>query len=244
MPLPTDEQSRREMLQLALYGAVRTGDVDVFDFDLGVVKTIGAVYQDNAFYIIDKDLPHPEEMPGVPVNFEVSDDLHREYKIPCIIVRNTGVDPDLARRKPGAQQYRVPAPDAVEIEVNGIKGWDKYEQKDQATPVNITYSVVVQARNRGGGRGGVISEAQAILRFLYRSLQPRCNIYVEDSEGGFLRGYTAFVDSYTPTQVASQALSRVIGFEIPLRVQAEIDMNPPTFHKAVISQPVIRIGAK
>jgi hypothetical protein len=240
----TREQLDAELLRMQR-GEVRTGMVDLLDFDLGVARTIGAVVRDNALWIITPKLVHAEEYPGVPVVFEVSDDLYREYKLPLFIIRRTGMSPALSRWHPCSVQYRVPAKDAVRVTVNGRTGWDKYEEMPQAVPFDLEYSIVVQARNRGGNKGGPISDAQAMLAYLYRYLQPYCAVYVRDSAGdALLRTYQGLVDSYTPTQQISDTLGRVIGFELALTVQGELDMNDPYTQRAVTAPPIVRTGRK
>jgi hypothetical protein len=241
-----DNEQLQEELARMQRGEVRTGRVDLLDFDLGVARTIGAVSRDGALWIIHPTLSHAEEYPGVPVVFEVSDDLYREYKLPLFIIRRTGMSPALQRWHPGAVQYRVPAKDAVRVTArNGVQGWDKYEELTQAIPYDFDYSIVIQARNRGGNRSGPISDAQAMLAYLYQFLQPYCGVYVRDSEGGpFLRTYQGFVEGYTPTQQIGDTLGRVIGFELQLRVAGELDMNDPVVHQAVTSGPTVRISKR
>lgn len=236
--------SAQEILARAL-GQVPNGSVEISDFDLGMIYTMGGQLVDNAFWIIGgKNLVHSAKYPGIPIVFEISDDLYREYELPIVVLRREDIAAAMRRWHPGTLQYRAPAPGAREIVVNGKKGYDKYIQAPQAVPYDITYSVLLQARNRGGNRGGPISDAQAMLAYMQRRFQPYCCVYVPDSDytkTGVLRTYQAFAEGYSPQSQVVDTLGRIIGYETSVRVEGALDINDPYITSAVTRPPIVRV---
>ena len=233
------------------------GEVSLFHYDLGIVETMEAVRitgPNNTVQFFLTDVPGvalAPGLPGIPVVFEISDDLYRAHKLPSVVVRRTGMPYDLARLHPGQRQYRAPSPAAVSFEVNGRTGYSAYEERQQAMPHTIEYTIAILTRNRGGGAmGSAVNEAQRILQYLWRFFQPYCTVYVRDSTSEpedskrEMRQYDAFVEDVGTESQVLEVTGRIIGFQLRLRVEGEIDINPAYTVPAVTGQPQINTDIK
>jgi hypothetical protein len=238
-------------------GRSRTGYVDVRDFDCGVVETLGAkIDEDLQGYFLEVEgitpPPGPDgvtPLPGVPVVFENSEDIWEKYKLPVIVVRQDDISPAMNRWHPGTLQYRTASatsnPVHLQIGQREIIGVDEVEQVEQAVPFDIMYTVSVQARHRGPGRGvtgqgSPRNQANAIFKVLLRVYPPYCRVLVRDSIGD-IRDYGAFMEGVSKLDEVSDVAQRMIGFGLTLRVEAELDLIDPVIRKTV-TQRVFRIG--
>lgn len=241
---PIDAQALKDRVE----GRVRGGTVELSDFDMGMLYTMGGILRDGAFWLIgNQRLSHSDKYPGVPIIFDTSDDLMREFELPLVVLRRESVEADMRRWHPGAQQYRAPAQNAQPLTVGGRTGYDRYETLQVGVPFNFTYVIVLMARNRGGNRGGPISDAQALLNYMMRRFQPYCCVYVPDSDyskTGVLRTYQAFTEGYAPQPQIFETLGRAIGYELTVRIEGHLDLNDPQVQSAVTALPTINIQQK
>jgi len=253
-----DPAERQQFITDYFDGKVRLGEVQLWHYDMGVAETLGAKWlrgTNGTYQFFLPDVPGlalAPGAPGVPIVFEVSDDLFRTNKLPAVIVRQTGLTNALGRWHPGSMQYRVPARTAEPREVNGAKGYSHYEQRQQAVPYDLEYTLNIACRNYGGQDGGTINEARHLLQYVWRVYQPYCTVYVRDSsspavhegEETCYRAYTAFLEDVQPEVQVLEVTGRIIGYSLRLRVEAELDLNPARTVAAVTQPPVITVGLK
>jgi hypothetical protein len=235
-----------------LEGRSPTGTVCLRDFDQGVVTTMGAqlAYNDQGqarnYYL---DVPGVrgrigrEGIPGVPIVFAFPEDVFEKYDFPLIVCRRDDITPTMNRWHPGLVQYRAPAGTGSAAVVNSnpgnpgaedLTGFNKVEELQQAAPYDISYTISIFGRNRGGGT----NQANAILKTILRVYQPYSLVHVIDSIGDG-RTYEAFQESISHLDEVPEVVDRVIGFAVTLRVEAELDLLDPETKNTVTALPTI-----
>lgn len=221
-------------------GLAKTGFVGLRNFDQGVVETTGAFVEEDKngqpkYWLKPKaplwgdkaeGLP---ELPGVPVVFANPEDVNQDMKFPFVLVTRAEISPAMARWSLGYQQYRAPADGAVPFTTtlpNGkvVNGYDRMEIVAQAIPYDITYTITIKARFRGAP--GQRNQVNAIFGHILRRFPPYGTIDVVDSIGD-LRKYQAFNESISNLDNITEVQDRVIGFQLMVRVEAELDLNDP-----------------
>ena len=236
-----------------------TGIVGLRDFDQGIVDTLGAVeVRDNknatGYYLIDVPgfdrtggVAAPDGFVGVPIVFSYPEDTFQKYKLPMLMVRRDSIDPALTRWHPFSQQYNAYTQGSRRIGVNiarpgqnpnWIYGYDKKEDMQQAVPYDITYTLRLITKFRGDQ--GKANHTNALLTHILKVFQPYCRVLVRDSLGD-LRSYEAFQDNISSSDSSSEVADRTMGFDITLRVEAELDLNEPMVHNTVISLPQLNL---
>jgi hypothetical protein len=212
----------------------RTGDVEVGDFDRGVLRTLGAELEDP----IIGDRPRLFiRCPGVEgtqedkisIIFSNPEQPFSNYKVPMILVRRESVDPALERAWDIRDEYRVPAPNAVlrsKVDPNtglcvGV-GWSYLESKPRAYPYNLGYSIEIIARKR--------LDANKILKKVLRALPPYGNIVVVDSLG-CARTYFAQMTGFTDITDITDIMNRQPGYSVSLTVWGELNHDPEEIRK-------------
>ena len=141
----------------------RNGDVWLSDFDRGVITSLGAVINTVGDMYVLKDVPGVSPPPnvgeiefeGVPVYFAFPDETIDPKILPSFVVRRDDITPAMSRWHPGAQQYTVPATNAHAVTVTNprtgdviAEGFDEYEDKSQAVPFDLMYTIQIRARYR------------------------------------------------------------------------------------------------
>lgn len=237
------------------------GEVGLRNFDQGVVETLRAEVIDGNYYITDPGLfsvGPPPGQPGVPVTFAYPDDNYEHWRFPVVVVRRDDISPAMNRWHPGMGTYRGPAtgaqPRSVTVPTGPMTstvmhGFDRYEQGQQATPFDFTYTLSILARYRGFGNKQPIGQpvrgpaspavsANRLLDYVLRIFQPYGGVFVKDSLGD-IRTYESFMESVSHLDSASEVGDRMIGFAVTLRIEGELDLNSPTVHTAVGAMPTI-----
>jgi len=229
----------------------RNGDVWVTDFDRGVITSFGAVINTvGDMYIVDIPgvSPPPNvgeiEFEGVPVYFAFPDETIDPKILPSFVVRRDDVSPAMSRWHPGAQQYYVPASGSHAVTVTNprtgdiiAQGFDQYEDKSQAVPFDIMYTIQIRARYRNNLK----VEAMKMLRYALKKYPPYTTVYVKDSNDD-LRSYTAFMESPSGLDTKPDVAGRETNFNVTLRVEAELDLNDPVLRQVLTSLPAINTG--
>ena len=165
-------------------------------------------------------------LPGVPVTFFYPEDVTKKMYYPMVLIRRDDISPAMNRWHPGALQFRGAAPGASRFSYQAyptstpITGWDKVEERQQAIPIDLTYTIQIVARNRGSF--GVKHQANRIFDHILRKYPPYCRVLVTDSVGD-LRSYEAFTESINQVDEAAEVTDRMIGYAFTLRVEAELD---------------------
>jgi hypothetical protein len=217
-------------------GTARNGEVHLRDFDKGVVETFGGqVVGDNYFLLNVVGVQPPPNLPGIPINFAFPEDTADEYIFPSVIITREDISPAMNRFHPGLNQYRAPAFGAQQVEVQWgqklLKGWNKMADRPQAVTYDISYQISVLAYRRGVPARG---NANALLEHVMKWYQPYCAVKVLDSIGD-LRTYFATTEAASPLDDVVVIGERIIGWQIPLLVEAELDLNPEFTHVTATS---------
>ncbi len=77
------------------------------------------------------------------------------------------------------------------------------------------------------------------MDYVLRIYQPYSRVLVTDSVGD-CRDYAAFMESISHLDEVPEVTDRVLGFAVTLRVEAELDLNDPRVHKAVLGPLTVR----
>lgn len=223
-------------------GLEDNGFVTLQDYDRGVIETLKAVVtQENGIngYFIPYDtigVEAPPGLPGIPVVFANPEDQWQRYKLPMIVVRRDSMDAAMQRWHPGTLQFRSASPNSYVEAINGATGPSKRISRPQAVPYDLQYTIIVVSKFRGGGdkklEAGKSSHVNALLHHIQCIYQPYSKVYVRDSKGDY-RSYSVFVDNITTTDESRAIADRVVGFEMPIRIEGEIDLNPMYVHETV-----------
>lgn len=231
----------------------RTGDVWVTDFDRGVITTLGGVVNtigDMYVVTVPGVSPPPPtgevEFEGIPVYFAFPDETIDPKILPSFVVRRDEISPAMSRWHPGNQQYYVPSVNSNAVTVTNprtgdvmAEGFDAYEDKSQAVPFDILYTIQIRARYRNNLK----VEAMKMLLFTLKRYQPYTTVYVKDSNDE-LRSYTAFMESPSALDTKPDVAGRENNFNVSLRVEAELDLNDPIVRRSLSSLPTINIVPK
>ena len=224
----------------------RTGDVWITDFDRGVILTLGGEVRPRGDMYVVKNMPGIAPPPdpttggpyeGVPVYFAFPDERIDTKILPSFVVRRDDITPAMSRWHLGNQQYNVPALGADQVTVTNprtgevvAQGYDEMEEKAQAVPFDLLYTIQIRARYRNNLK----VEAMKMLQFALKRYQPYTTVYARDSLDE-VRSYTAFMESPSAMDTKPDVSGREMGFNISLRVEAELDLNDPQLSKTVQS---------
>jgi hypothetical protein len=249
---------------LKINGLVPTGAVTLRDFDQGVVETLGGVVVDDpmnatGYYLkdikgidIDSPLPDPNGFTGgvsgpagfagIPIVFSYPEDTTQKYKLPMVMIRRDGIDPALSRWHPSAQQYRAPAVGANKVGVNigsaanpNVRyGYDRTVTSVQAMPYDLTYTIRVISKFRG--QTGKSNHVNALLMHILKVYGPYTSVLLTDSLGD-VRSYEAFGESIGTSDEGFEIADRVLGFDVSLRIEGELDIYDPVTSDTLISLP-------
>jgi len=225
----------------------RTGDVWLSDFDRGVITSLGgAINTIGDMYVVNipgVSPPPPSgevEFEGVPVYFAFPDETIDPKILPSFVVRRDSIDPAMSRWHPGNQQYNVPAPDSRAVDFKNPRsgvvmksGFDSYEDKAQAVPFDLLYTIQIRARYRNNLK----VESMKMLQFTLKRFPPYTTVYIRDSLND-LRSYTAFMESPAALDTKPDVAGRETNFNISLRVEAELDLNDPVMRRAMTNLQV------
>jgi hypothetical protein len=226
----------------------RNGDVWLTDFDRGMLTSLGAaVNAVGDMYVINVpgvSAPPPSggvNFEGIPVYFAFPDEAIDPKILPSFVIRRDDITPAMSRWHLGAQQYNVPAAGAHAVTLTNPRtgdvmatGFDAYEDKAQAVPFDILYTIQIRAKYRNNLK----VEAMQMLRFAMKRFPPYSTVYVRDSLGD-LRSYTAFMESPSALDTKPDVAGRETNFNLSIRVEAELDLNDPVVHRAMTSLPII-----
>lgn len=205
----------------------KVGLVSIRDFDLGLVSTLGAVTD-----LTDKTAPsYVLDMSGadatqrVKIFFAQPEQIFRMKIYPFITINRDEISPALNRYM-GVEQkdYRIGVSNA-QITAHGKSGYAQFENKLSAQPFDITYTLSCFDRYEGS--------AQAILNRLLRIFPPIGKLNVIDSLQ-VARTYDCYFEGgVVNLQEAVDPVTRVRGYAISLRVEAELDLADPFVTNAV-----------
>lgn len=217
-------------------GLMPNGEVHLRDFDQGVVETLGGQVVDSNYYLLSvPGVTAPPGLPGVPINFSFPEDTDDAYVFPQIVVTRDDISPATSRIHPGAKQYRAPAPGALPVQVTWgsrtAHGFNRMQEQVAAIPYDISYTLSVLGYRRGAPAR---QNGNSLLEYALSRYQPYSAVEVYDSVGE-RRVYFATVDAASSLDEAVVVGERVIGWTIPITVEAELDLNTPLIYATVQS---------
>ena len=226
-----------------MFENVETGDVWLTDFDRGVVETFGAEVNSVGDMYVIKNLPGVSPPPptggiefeGVPVYFAFPDETIDPKILPSFVVRRDEINPAMSRWHLGATQYLLPAPGATTRQVfhpiTGnlmAEGPDAVQTKAQAVPFDLLYTIQIRARYRNNLK----VEAMKMLKYTMRQYQPYTAVFTRDSLNE-VRSYNAYMEGPSALDTKPDVAGREVGFNVSLRVEAELDLNDPQVFKTL-----------
>lgn len=223
----------------------RTGDVEVGDFDRGIMRTLGVeleqpVVGDRPRLFMRVPGIEGTEQDKVQVIFANPEQVFSGYKVPMVLVRRESVDPALERWDI-RDEYRIPAPTAkMKTKVDAVtgmelgRGWDYLESKPRAYPYNITYSLEIVARKR--------LDANRIMRRVLQVFPPYGNIVVVDSLG-CARTYFAQQTGFTDITEIADIMNRQPAYSVSVTVWGELNHDPEEIRKTA-ERTVLSVGRK
>jgi len=232
----------------------RNGDVWITDFDRGVVTTLGGEVNTIGDMYVIKDIPGVSPPPpvgeiefeGIPVYFAFPDETIDPKILPSFVVRRDDISPAMSRWHLGNQQYNVPAAGSHAVTITNprtgdvmAEGFDQYEDKSQAVPFDLMYTIQIRARFRNNLK----VEAMKMLLYTLKKYPPYTTVYVKDSNDD-LRSYTAFMESPSALDTKPDVAGRETNFNVTLRVEAELDLNDPVVRTSLSSLPTVNSGIK
>lgn len=199
-----------------------TGDVFLRNFDQGVIETLGAENDPNAFVMVNgQRIPDPcfkLDVNGteVPVYFSQPEPVFKKKVFPFITVNRDDVTPVMSRwHGPGQLEHKVGASGVVVLP-NGVSGYGSSSLKFQAYPYDISYTISCWDRYE--------ASVQPILAKVLRALPPIGRIMVKDSLN-LSRSYEYYSEgSIANLQEVIDAATRARGYAITIRVEAELDL--------------------
>lgn len=229
----------------------RTGDVWISDYDRGMITSLGAsVNAVGDMYVINVagvSPPPPSgeiDFEGIPVYFAFPEETIDPKILPSFVIRRDDITPAMSRWHLGNQQYNIPAAGAHSVTVTNPRtgdvmatGFDAYEEKAQAVPFDILYTIQIRARYRNNLK----VEAMQMLRHTMKRFPPYSTVYIRDSLGD-LRSYTAFMETPSALDTKPDVAGRETNFNVSVRVEAELDLNDPVVKKAMTGLPQFNYG--
>jgi hypothetical protein len=219
-------------------GLDRNGDVGIRDFDKGVITTLGAtLYTDGDYYLKVDGMAWAPGDPGVQVLTSFPEDTYEKTRYPLVVVRREDIGPAMTRWHPGSMKYHAPALGALPVTVfKGLpyekSGFSKMEEQPMSVPFDITYTVAVYARHRGGPAQK--HQANLLLQHAMKVYQPYSVVRVTDSIGD-VRSYEVFMEGVANLDAIPGTVDRIIGQGLNLRIEAELDLNDPETRRIVTS---------
>jgi hypothetical protein len=225
-------------LRQRIAGAARTGSVSLYSFDEGMVVTLGGEIIDSNYFLQVAGIDAPPGLPGIPITFANPEDVMEKYRQPVVVVRRDDISPAQWRLHPGMLQYRAPTEGAVPAELFGKKGFERYDEMQQAEPYDFAYTLSILARVRGVA-GGQRNQANKILDHVMRRFPPYGKVFVTDSIGD-VRTYEAYQDGVAILDQVADIADRTIGYAVSVRVEGELDLKDAATQRVVTQAPVIR----
>ena len=208
-----------------LYLPMAVGLLKIRDYDEAVYRSLCAKLDtgDNQYYVVIRGLKSASgviEPARVPVFFSVASqaDIFPKFRVPAFIVRRNGIGFATDRwTVPDERAYREPSSGAHEITVDGVTGYDSYDEMTSFAPVDFSYSIQAIAR--------YTTDANALIQHLFGRLRsPWSNIWVLDSLGqehgfGFTLGDVSDISNLV------DIAEKLVGVDMSLTVEGELPVT-------------------
>lgn len=214
---------------------MRTGHVDLIDYDLAVTRQTGAIldteqnewYLPLSFYIEDPAIG-PVAIERALVVYKRPEPTQVQHEVPQIAIIRDDIDPDPTRLYSPTVQYRLPAPGATPVSAycaplgRDIIGYDCYETKDKEVPYNLTYTIECWSRYR--------VPAQTLLQMMMKRFPLRGTLTVTATEEAGRnvtcdRTYLFFQEGIADLTEVNSMVERIPGFALTIRVEAELTLE-------------------
>jgi hypothetical protein len=208
------------------------GSVFIDDFDLGIVRTMGAIVDasspvnEPAFVLLVKGLKpegqrelEPLEEIVVPVTFGHPESYMSIWKLPGIFIHRDQIEPDLQRYSQELEGFRLPAPNTkystIETPSGDVTGPNEVYSKIRAEAYNFYYNIDLIARYR--------TDANMLLRNVLPSFKQHKSVIVQDSKGEFSQ-YTAFLEGIDQLDEIIGVTMKHHGYSLTLKIIGELDV--------------------
>lgn len=218
---------------------MRNGHVDLIDFDLGVLRQTGAVYdaEQNEWYLpinfhITDPVKGPVALERALVVYKRPEPTQVQHEVPQIALLCDDIDFDASRLYSPTVQYRLPAAGSTPICVpcgpygEDAIGYDCYETKDKEQPYNLTYSIEVWCRYK--------VPAMILLQMMMKRFPPRGTLTVQATEEAGRnvvcdRTYLFFQEGVADLTELNSMVERIPGYSLTIRVEAELTLDKEPF---------------
>ena len=208
---------------------MRTGHVDLVDYDMGVLRQTGAIFDHEqnewycplAFYHEDP-ARGPVAIERALVVYKRPEPTQVQHNVPQISLIRDDVDFDERRLFSPTVQYRLPCPGAKPVSIEGCLGYSGYETKDQEQPYNLTYTIECWARYR------VV--AQNLLQRMMAAFPPRGTLKVLATEEAGRnveceRTYLFFQRGVADLTEVNSMVERIPGYSLTIQVEGELTLD-------------------
>lgn len=218
----------------------KTGLVFLDHFDTGVVRTLGGVETQSISSLKDTTKADYHQcfwmtidlgngvFDKIPMYFGSPDAGFKEQKFPFISINRDDAAPNMLRYM-GVQQleYRAGVSGTEFYSTQrGLSGFLDYENKYQAMPYDMVYTISAWA-------GPSEINAIKIIRQVLRAFPPVGRLVVYDSIG-VKRTYEVYTEGgLIPLTEVSDPVTRIRGYGITIRVEGELDLVDPYLSQAV-----------
>lgn len=203
------------------------GTLDIRDYDLGCMLTIGATVihytlpnneGTRAHYVIDipavnSELARFENK--IPVFFDNPSDPYQDYIIPSIVFKQNSFNDAFSRMPYVHVEGRGPASNAQELTIDGVHGYSHYETQVRGDPYDISYDMNIYARRR--------QELNAMLGHIMRIMKPPSPSFKVKDSLGDVRYYDTSDLSYSNNSELADIADRTMTWTISFTVRADID---------------------
>lgn len=251
----------------------RVGDTWVRDYDLAVVKALGAFQANDDMFTHVEGVDPPtysddyqvvklrrQRMPGIPIVFAGPADAFEHAARPQFLVRRQ--DPELAMERWTEQnrKFTSPAADANPVTIvysTGIgqsgprrlelTGYDKYEEQRWPWAYDMNYTISFQVEGKQAEGKSIVK----LLKHLVKCFPPRGSLTVVDSEG-IPTLFAMFVDAPTSLNEVIDVANRVRGWAVNARILGYLDTEDPYIigrdadsdHRIMVRQLITRLSQK
>jgi hypothetical protein len=219
------------------------GTLDIRDFDIGCMLTIGAevIYysidgSQRAQYVVDipainSDIARFQNK--IPVFFDSPEDPFQDYILPSFVFETSSMNDAFDRQPYAGTVARAPAKDAVPIYTEYGIGYSKYEDQIRPDPYDISFDLKIYAERK--------QEVKIMVGYVMKRMRaPWFNFKVVDSLGE-VREYDAGELSYSNSSELADIADRTANWTMSFVVRAEIDTFDGVCSPAMID-PVVGIN--
>lgn len=202
------------------------GTVDIRDFDLGCVLTIGSELIQYPIdgslrnqYVVDIDRVNSgvsKYQNKVPVFFAEPEDAYQHYILPSIVFKRNDYVSAFDRSAYVGVLARGPSKGATKITLeNGTVGYDRYETQVRADPYDISYDMMVYARRR--------QELNLMISYFMKKMRIPWFVFKVIDSLGDVRHYDAGEMSFSDQSELADVADRMMLWTVSFIVRGEID---------------------